>query len=220
MKIKTTVGTLVAIGIIVTSGWKIYPQIAYKQDEVATNIENQFVETENKGIYKNRQVEVPIDLLKSSIEGRVLGESEEIGKEKKIEVDLSRQKLYAIEDGQIIYEYLISSGTWNRTPTGVFKIWTKIKSQKMSGGSKELGTYYYLPNVPSILFFYNENVPKQLGYSIHGAYWHNQFGRPMSHGCINMTIEESKVIFDWADMDTPIEIYGKMPVIQLPRAEN
>ena len=219
MKIKTTVGALVAIGIIVILGWKIYPEIAYKQNEVEMSLEDRFEEEETRGVYKNKQIEVPVNLIKNSIEGQVLGESEEIKKQKKIEVDLSKQKLYAIEDGQIVYEYLISSGTWNRTPTGVFKIWSKIKSQKMSGGSKELGTYYYLPNVPSILFFYNEDVPKQLGYSIHGAYWHNQFGKPMSHGCINMTIDESKVIFDWVDMDTLIEIYGKMPVISLPWAE-
>jgi len=220
MKKKNIIFYFGLIGVMVMLICTIYPGIAFKQDGVEIEVESQFVETERQGVYKNKKIDVPVSLIKSSIEGAVLGDSEEIKKQKKIEVDLNRQKLYAIEDGQIVYEYLISSGTWNRTPTGIFKIWAKIKSQKMSGGSKELGTYFYLPNVPNILFFYNDTVAKQLGYSIHGAYWHNQFGKPMSHGCINMTIDESKVIFDWADMDTPIEIYGKMPVISLPWAEN
>jgi lipoprotein-anchoring transpeptidase ErfK/SrfK len=79
----------------------------------------------------------------------------------------------------------------------------------MSGGSREQGTYYYLPNVPNILFFYNDTTKKQLGYSIHGTYWHNNFGTPMSHGCINMSTPESKQIFDWAEVGTSITIYGK-----------
>lgn len=138
----------------------------------------------------------------------VLGDSTSTSN-KRIEVDLTGQRLYAYENDQLVFDYLISSGTWNRTPTGVFKIWAKIRSQKMSGGSKELGTYYYLPNVPFILFFYNEKTPKKVGYSIHGAYWHNNFGVPMSHGCVNMKIPEAEAIYNFADSDTPIIIYGK-----------
>jgi len=128
---------------------------------------------------------------------------------KRIEVDLTNQHLYAFENDQLVFDYTISSGTWNRTPTGTFKIWAKIRSQKMSGGSKEKGTYYYLPNVPYILFFYNEKTPKKVGYSIHGTYWHDNFGVPMSHGCVNMRTPEAEQIYKWADMDTPIVIYGK-----------
>jgi lipoprotein-anchoring transpeptidase ErfK/SrfK len=129
--------------------------------------------------------------------------------DKWIEVNLANQQATAYENGQKIFEFLISSGTWDRTPTGTFKIWTKIKSQKMSGGSKENGTYYYLPNVPYIMFFYNDTAPKKIGYSFHGAYWHDNFGVPMSHGCINMKIDEAKMLFDWARVDTPVFIFGK-----------
>lgn len=128
---------------------------------------------------------------------------------KRIEVDLTTQHLFAYENNQLVFDYLISSGTWNRTPTGTFKIWAKVRSQKMSGGSKEKGTYYYLPNVPYILFFYNDKTPKKVGYSIHGTYWHNNFGTPMSHGCVNMKTPEAEQIYNWADMDTSIVIYGK-----------
>lgn len=128
---------------------------------------------------------------------------------KRIEVDLTNQRVYAFEDNQQKFDFSISSGTWNRTPTGTFQIWTKIRSQKMSGGSKELGTYYYLPNVPYILFFYNNQNPKSMGFSLHGTYWHNNFGTPMSHGCINMKTSEVAQIYPWAEVGTPVIIYGK-----------
>jgi lipoprotein-anchoring transpeptidase ErfK/SrfK len=130
---------------------------------------------------------------------------------KRIEVDLTVQRLYAYVNNHLVYNYLISSGKWDRTPQGTFFIWTKIRSHKMEGGSKELGTYYYLPNVPYILFFYNDQIAKNLGFSIHGTYWHNNFGHPMSHGCINMRTSEAAVIYNWAEINTPVTIYGKYP---------
>ncbi len=120
---------------------------------------------------------------------------------KRIEVDLTNQKVYAYEDNIRIYEFVVSTGKWGRTPTGEFTIWTKVKSQLMSGGSKALHTYYYLPNVPWVMFFYNADIAKSRGYSFHGTYWHNNFGQPMSHGCINMKIDEAKMLYDWA---TPV----------------
>ncbi len=213
---QNVVGIIVFVGAVMLGALWTYPSVALKQDEVDLNIKSEFLEGEMAGIFNNKTIAVPNEEIKKNLEGEVLAETN--GTNKKIEVDLSKQKLYAYENGQKIFDFLISSGTWNRTPTGEFKIWTKIKSQKMSGGSKELGTYFYLPNVPYIMFFYNDQVPKQMGYSTHGTYWHNQFGKPMSHGCINMISAEAKVLYEWADMDTPIVIYGKMPVINLPWA--
>jgi len=138
----------------------------------------------------------------------VLGDFEE-NSNKRIEIDLSRQRLYAIEDGKILHNFRISSGTWDRTPNGVFKIWARARLAKMSGGLEENGTYYYLPNVPYILYFYNEVTPKMRGFAIHGAYWHNNFGMPKSHGCINMKPLEAGEIYSWADKNTFIKIYGK-----------
>lgn len=151
------------------------------------------------------------DINVESIENQsdmVLGDST-TSSNKRIEVDLAMQHLHAYENDQLVYDYTISSGTWDRTPNGTFKIWAKIKSQKMSGGSKENGSYYYLPNVPYILFFYNDKIAKKSGYSIHGTYWHNNFGVPMSHGCVNMRTPEAMEIYNWVDKETPIVIYGK-----------
>ena len=78
----------------------------------------------------------------------------------------------------------------------------------MVGGSKQYGTYYNLPNVPYVIYFENSRFPRS-GYAIHGAYWHNNFGVPMSHGCINMKTTEVGSIYDWAQIGTPITITGK-----------
>lgn len=145
---------------------------------------------------------------------------------KRIEVDLATQTLRAFEGDQKVYEFLISSGKWGKTPTGTFRIWGKFRYTKMEGGKKELNTYYYLPNVPYVMFFENEKVPAYRGFGIHGTYWHSNFGHPMSHGCINMKTEEAGIIYNWAgpdlgdrksirstddNMGTEIIIYGVVP---------
>ncbi len=128
---------------------------------------------------------------------RVLGTTS--ASDKRIEVDLAAQRVYAYEGNRKVYDFLVSTGKWGATPTGTFRIWTKVRSQLMSGGSKSLGTYYYLPNVPWVQFFYNGAVAKSRGYSFHGTYWHNNFGHTMSHGCINMRISDAALLFDWTD---------------------
>lgn len=153
----------------------------------------------------------------------VLGEA---SAEKRIEIDLTNQRLYAYEGDRQIYNFLVSTGLWGRTPTGEFHIWTKLRATKMSGGSKALRTYYYLPNVPYTMFFANAQIPRARGYGIHGTYWHNNFGHPMSHGCINMKTEEAAQLFYWAQPDlqgkssipatadnpgTRVVIYGTAP---------
>jgi hypothetical protein len=133
--------------------------------------------------------------------------------ERVIKISLKEQKLFMYEGSKMKKSFKISSGLWGWTPTGEFKIWTKLTSTLMTGGSKALGTYYYLPNVPYTMYFYNSSIPKSRGYGIHGAYWHNNFGQPMSHGCINMKPDEAKILFDWAsaekgsDSGTKIVIY-------------
>lgn len=132
---------------------------------------------------------------------RILGITTYPAANKRIEVDLTHQKVYAYEDNIKVYEFTVSTGKWGRTPTGEFTVWVKVKSQLMSGGKKELGTYYYLPNVPWVMFFSNDDIAKMRGFSFHGTYWHDNFGHPMSHGCINMKTDEAKILYDWA---TPV----------------
>lgn len=126
----------------------------------------------------------------------VLGTTTSEGKEKWIEISLDEQKLTAWEGDRVVIEFPISSGKWAPTPKGTFNIWYKTRSQAMKGGSKELGTYYFLPNVPNNMFFYQ-------GYAIHGAYWHNNFGNPMSHGCVNSPLASAALLFEWAGPMVP-----------------
>ncbi len=153
----------------------------------------------------------------------VLGDA--TSQNKKIYVDLTNQRLYAYEGDKMVYNFLISSGKWYPTPTGDFTIWIKLRYTLMQGGSKENHTYYNLPNVPYTMFFYNSEIPKSRGFGIHGAYWHNNFGHPMSHGCINMDPKDVEVLYTWAQPEsqryvtyandtnpgTPVTIYGVTP---------
>ena len=153
---------------------------------------------EEVAIFQNKAVEYPLALRegedlpaqaggKEEIMGVV---SPEILAQRWIEVDLSEQKLYGHEGDKVAFVFLISSGKWGRTPTGEFQIWGKYRYTKMSGGSRALHTYYYLPNVPYTQYFYKD-------FGLHGTYWHNNFGQPMSHGCINLSIPDAEKLFWW-----------------------
>lgn len=108
-----------------------------------------------------------------------------------IEVDLSDQKLYAWENGNKVFDFTISSGKpWTPTVTGDFRIWIKLRYASMKGGSRERGDYYFLPNVPFVMYFHK-------GYGLHGTYWHSNFGQQMSHGCVNMKTEDAGMLFNW-----------------------
>ncbi len=109
-----------------------------------------------------------------------------------IDVNLSRQRLTAYQGNTPVFSALISGGL-PRTPTvvGRFKVNTKLRATRMRGPG------YDLPNVPYTMYFYK-------GYAIHGTYWHNNFGRPMSHGCVNMRTADAAWLFNWASIGTPV----------------
>lgn len=150
---------------------------------------------ETQAFYENRLTTPLLSLAEtlSDSQKKVLGA---YSGEKWIEIDLSDQKLTAHQGDVIVLESLISSGLWNRTPVGEYRIWYKIKSTKMEGGSKLNNTYYYLPNVPYSMFF-NGDI------GIHGTYWHSDFGRPKSHGCVNSPTPIAEKLYYWADPQTP-----------------
>lgn len=131
---------------------------------------------------------------------------------KRIEVSLNAQRIYAFEGDNKVHEFVISSGKpWWPTPVGEFKPWIKLRSTRMQGGSKQYGTYYDLPNVPYTVFFYNDTTPKWRGFALHGTYWHNNFGVPMSHGCVNLRTIDMEKLYGWMNLNTPIKIYGTTP---------
>jgi len=187
------------------------------------NLSGAYNGSQTYGVFEDKTFSVPAYLAETTINNtNVLGNSTS---DKRIEIDLTNQRLYAYEGDTKIYDFLVSTGKWGRTPTGTFEIWIKLRYTTMSGGNKDWGTYYYLPNVPYTMFFYNAQIPKWRGYGIHGTYWHSNFGHPMSHGCINMKTEEVEQLYYWANppsiknttystADNPgtkIIIYGEAP---------
>lgn len=150
--------------------------------------------------YDGNHFTVPNPLSLAPLPPRVLGDTTS---KKVIYVDLTNQRLYAYEGDNLVYNFLVSTGKWGRTPTGVFNIWGKFRYVKMSGGSAALHTYYYLPNVPYTMFFSSDKVAASKGFSLHGTYWHDNFGHPMSHGCVNMKTPEAALIYNWSDPALP-----------------
>ncbi|HSX27822.1 MAG TPA: L,D-transpeptidase family protein [Candidatus Saccharimonadales bacterium] len=123
------------------------------------------------------------------------------GYDKWIEVDLSEQRTTLYTGATPIQSFSISSGVASHpTVTGTFAVWYKTPSQTMTGGNKASGDYYYLPNVTWVSYFYQD-------YSFHTAYWHNNFGHPMSHGCINMRAADAKVVYDFAPIGTKVVVH-------------
>ncbi len=169
--------------------------------EQALKSDGKFDENASVAIFDSQVIDYPKTSLANAYDQslaqntdtntNVLGTTTADGSEKWIEVSLSEEKERAWEGNKLVMEFPISSGKWGPTPTGNFNIWYKTRSQTMIGGSKSLGTYYNLPNVPNNMFFYQ-------GYALHGAYWHNNFGHPMSHGCVNEPLANAAQIFDWA----------------------
>jgi lipoprotein-anchoring transpeptidase ErfK/SrfK len=155
------------------------------------------VQTNATGIFNGRPVLAPnISLSETDRMSSVLGEAT-LGVEKHIYVNLDTQTLSAYEGDNLFMQTPVSTGLWGRTPMGDFTIWTKIRATRMSGGSG--ADYYDLPNVPYVMFFSNNEVAASRGYSIHGTYWHNNFGHAMSHGCVNMKTSDVAKLFEWVD---------------------
>lgn len=111
---------------------------------------------------------------------------------KEIVVTLSSQTIQAYESGRLVKTVTVSTGL-PATPTvkGEFSIYAKRDSQTMSGPG------YFLPDVPHVMYFYQS-------YGVHGTYWHDSFGQPMSHGCVNLPTEDAKWFYDWAEIGTPV----------------
>lgn len=177
--------------------------------KVASNIEKEDgeIKVEEKIAYfSGKSLAIPDNIFAKDRPFKVLGVAS--AAEKWIEVDLSEQKLRAWDGNSLFLETLVSTGLpGTPTPKGEFRIWYKIRATKMEGGS---GRYYYnLPNVPYVMFFENSSVPGFKGYGLHGTYWHNDFGTPHSHGCVNLPTEIAERLYGWT---APVVPAGKRVV--------
>jgi hypothetical protein len=120
---------------------------------------------------------------------------------KYIEVNLTEQIEYVWEDAYLRNVYLISSGlAATPSPEGEWSVLKKIASHVYDGRPA-----YYFPNTPWNLM-YKAGGPER-NYYLHTAYWHDNFGRPQSHGCINMREADAKFIYFWSDIGTPVWLH-------------
>lgn len=123
-----------------------------------------------------------------------------ITNQKLITVDLGKQRLFAWDNGQIVFETPVSTGMrFAPTVKGSFKIYRKVALKDMRGEVKPYKKYY-LKDVPNVMYFH------QL-YAIHGTWWHNSFGTRASHGCVNVPVPASQWLFDWAPIGTQVAVF-------------
>lgn len=119
-----------------------------------------------------------------------------------IEVDLSEQRVYLRQDGAVVTSFLASTGTPSfPTFTGTYRIGWKLTIQNMGNEDLTKPPYYYTENVPWVMYFNGDQA-------FHGAYWHNNFGNVMSHGCINLRVGDAKYLYDWAPNGTVVWIHA------------
>ena len=92
-------------------------------------------------------------------------------------------------------EFTVSTGKQaTPTVTGTFRIWAKTAVQDMYGGNRAAGDFYFLEDVQWVQYFHED-------YGFHGADWHDNFGQPMSRGCVNMRNEDAGWLYEWAGPD-------------------
>ena len=119
---------------------------------------------------------------------------------RRIEVNLSTQWLTAYEDELVVYRAPVATGRDGfNTPTGSYAIYDRLPVQTMTGSAG--GESWYVPDVPWVQYVVG-------GVALHGTYWHNQFGTGyrLSHGCINLSMDDAEWLYGWADIGTIVEI--------------
>jgi hypothetical protein len=129
--------------------------------------------------------------------------------EKWIDVNLSHQTLTAYEGARAVYATLVSSGkkgstkaTDHSTVEGEFRVREKHVAATMDGDGAAPGEGpYSIQDVPYVMYFKGS-------YAIHGAFWHNNFGRKMSHGCVNLAPADAKWVFQWSEPQLPPGWHG------------
>ncbi|MDO5672219.1 MAG: L,D-transpeptidase [Actinomycetaceae bacterium] len=127
------------------------------------------------------------------------------GSKKWIDVNLTTNQTTAYEGATPVIGPIpsVHGRPWRPTPVGNFSVRSKISSQTMRGLEDDGETEYVTPGVPWILYFYGD-------YALHGAYWRSNFTYPVylgSHGCVNLPVKDSKTLYDWASIGTPVIVH-------------
>jgi L,D-transpeptidase catalytic domain len=117
-----------------------------------------------------------------------------------IEVNLDEQTLAVYQDNKLVFATLTSTGIENLwTRPGIFQIYEKKDSEDMTGAASA-DDYYHVEDVPWTMYFDEKRA-------LHGAYWHDRFGYPNSHGCVNLSLGDSHWLYNWAKLDDYVYVY-------------
>ncbi|MBS2016144.1 MAG: L,D-transpeptidase [Deltaproteobacteria bacterium] len=135
--------------------------------------------------------------------------------EKWIDVNVSKNTLVAYEGDKPVFATAVSVGKVDQdkekdhhTPPGTFRIREKHIAATMDGDVASDGPYS-IEDVPWIMYFNGS-------YALHGAFWHNNFGRNQSHGCVNLAPADAKALFAWAEPKLPEGWHGVMSTPDRP----
>jgi hypothetical protein len=117
---------------------------------------------------------------------------EEIETEIYIGIDIAEQMVMAYEGDKLVFASLVATGhTWSPTEPGVWRVYLQYNARRMTRGNPSDSWYYYMEDVPYTLYFNGDRA-------LHGAYWHDAFGERQSHGCVNMSLNDSWYLYKWA----------------------
>ncbi|MEM7609588.1 MAG: L,D-transpeptidase [Myxococcota bacterium] len=137
--------------------------------------------------------------------------------DKWFDINLATQILTAYEGERPVYITLISSGLPDRTNmpdrdyetlAGLHRVKSKHLTDTMDGDTAFDGPYS-VDDVPYVMYY-------ELAYALHSAFWHNRFGRPKSHGCVNLSPLDAKWVFNWADPPLPEGWHSAYPSEETP----
>ncbi|MDD2807583.1 MAG: L,D-transpeptidase family protein [Patescibacteria group bacterium] len=169
------------------------------------------IDSDNDGAVDSWEIRLGLNILNPDTDGDGYFDGQEINNgfdpksaaptraEKKINVTLKDQQLAYSFGGVELEKFAISGGIASMpSPTGDFTVLDKVPSKNYGG----TGYRFYFPNTKWNLHF----TTKKYRYYIHGAYWHNNFGRPMSHGCINVRYDQMERLYNFAEVGTKITI--------------
>ena len=183
-------------------GWRVALQAAKKQRVVGGDRYHELAD----GTYVADDDVVRLDPIKKMPKWGKDGE-------RWIEINIAKQTLLAVDGGTPTYATLVSTGSGGLaspkddpyvTPRGIFRIHTKHVAATMDSNQPE--AEFELRDVPYIQYFLN-------GFALHAAYWHDQFGTPRSHGCINLAPRDAQRLFQFTKPDVPPSWHGAMQAL-------
>ncbi len=186
-----------------SKGYRLYYGSAHWATRVAVNREEKSVWYEIYDKQLQTSFYVPSHSMRLIPDEELTPLSPEVpNAEKLIHVDLATQMTTAFEGETLVFSARCSSGAkGTRTPKGEFFTYHKGPSIHMTNQDEEgVKDYYRLPGVPWTSFFTSE------GNAFHGTYWHNDYGRPRSHGCVNLKSEDAKRLYRWCLPAVPPDV--------------